>query len=337
MYVEAYAQRGLSSVDIERLAQNWQQKTRQRYESGWNHFLAVAVHPGRLRASLRDFLHNLQSTPLCQVVAWLAEVCDAASGSVARNAYSALLLLPCCHQLRYEPTMTPLKRRWNKNTPRYDVFYDIEPLLQKMLDAPEPVDIVDVRLRAILLLRLLCMYRGIDLARTYRPIIVKQGVHFMSMLRKGKRKKQLYPLPKIQPDKLNPIYWVEKYMDMTPELGPELFWALPSAEKMKPLVSDTINSLTTRFLKVNGLKDFTAHSTRGACATALLKKGVPPQVVQQMGDWTSEISFNLFYNRLRATQAWQQVLVPDVGVTSCVPHSGATSSASPNACPQLPA
>ena len=136
LYVEAYAQRGLSTVDIERLAQNWQQKTRQRYESGWNHFLAVAVHPGRLRASLRDFLHDLQSTPLCQVVAWLAEVCDAASGSVARNAYSALLLLPCCHQLRYEPTMTPLKRRWNKNSQRYDEFYDIEPLLQKMLDAP---------------------------------------------------------------------------------------------------------------------------------------------------------------------------------------------------------
>ena len=170
-----------------------------------------------------------------------------------------------------------------------------------MLEAPEPEDIVDVRLCAILLPWLLCMYRGIDLARCYRPIVVKQGVHFMSMLRKGKRKKQLYQLPKIQPDKVNPLYWVEKYLAMTPDLGPELVWALPTAEKMKPLASDTINSLTTRFLKENGLQDFTAHSTRGACATALLAKGVPPPVVQQMGDWSSEVSFNLFYNRLRTT------------------------------------
>ena len=106
--------------------------------------------PGQNRADFQEFLHDLQSNALCQVVAWLAEVCDATSGSVARNTYTALLLLLCCHQLRYEPTMALLKRKWNKNSPRYDVFYDIQPLLQKMLEALEPEDIVDVRLRAIL-------------------------------------------------------------------------------------------------------------------------------------------------------------------------------------------
>ena len=155
------------------------------------------------------------------------------------------------------------------------------------------------------------------------------------MLRKGKRTWQLYPLPEIKPDKVNPLYWVRKYVALTPDLGPQLFWALPSAEIVKPLASDTINSLTTRFLKENGLDDFTAHSTRGACATALLRKGVPPPVVQQMGDWASEVSFNLFYNRLRSTQAWQQCLVPDAGVTP-VPLSGSSSvvsSAPFNPCP----
>ena len=112
-------------------------------------------------------------------------------------------------------------------------------------------------------------------------------------------------------------------------------------EKAFFLASDTINSLTTRFLKENDLSDFSAHSTRGACATALLRKGVPPAVVQQMGDWSSEVSFNLFYNRLRATQAWQQVLVPAAG-SSEAPSSVATSSnavlsAATMPVPQLPA
>ena len=90
---------------------------------------------------------------------------------------------------------------------------------------------------------------------------------------------------------------------------------------MNPLKSDTINSLYTKYLHENGLADFTAHSTRGACVTALLKKGGTPKVIQQMGDWSSEVSFNQFYNLLRSTQAWQQVLVPDVGAQP-VPHTG---------------
>ena len=76
---------------------------------------------------------------------------------------------------------------------------------------------------------------------------------------------------------------------------------------MKPLAPGTINAITTKFLRANGLSDFTAHSTRGAAATTLLAKGVPPQVVQQLGGWASEQSFHLFYNRLQATRNWAQV------------------------------
>jgi integrase len=312
------------------LAQNQNDRTMLRYESAWKQFLKVSVRPGRLRASLRDFLHDLQATPFCKVSVWLAELTALTSGAHARNAYSALLLLPFCQQLKFEPSLMPLKRSWNKNAPRYDIFYDVEPLFQKMLDGPVPTELADVRLRTILVLRLLCMYRGIDLARCHRELVVKQGVYFLSMLRKGKRQRQLYPIPQIQPDALNPLFWVRKYVEMTPELGPELFWALPCKDTVKPLKSDTINSLTTRFLRLNGLTDFSAHSTRGACATALLANGVPPQVVQQMGDWSSEQSFNQFYNRLRSTQAWQQVLVPSPGAGSPRPDGASSSCLSSN-------
>ena len=59
-----------------------------------------------------------------------------------------------------------------------------------------------------------------------------------------------------------------------------------------------------------GLHACAAHSTRGACATALLAKGVPKGVVKQLGDWKSEGAFEMFYNRLRCSQPWQQCLVP---------------------------
>ena len=123
-----------------------------------------------------------------------------------------------------------------------------------------------------------------------------------------------------------------------------MFLALPARDGApdKPLASDTINSLKIKFLEAHNLLEVTAHSTRGACATALLRKGVPPAVVQQMGDWASEVSFNFFYNSLRATQAWQQVLVPEAAGSSEAPSSVATSSnavctAATMPVPQLPA
>lgn len=99
--------------------------------------------------------------------------------------------------------------------------------------------------------------------------------------------------------------------------GEELLLTLPDHEgKRYPLKSDTINSLTTKFLNREGYKSFTAHSTRGAAATSLLKRGVPPQLVQAMGDWLSFDCFNKFYNRWQATNVSMQVMLQPIGAAS---------------------
>ena len=76
----------------------------------------------------------------------------------------------------------------------------------------------------------------------------------------------------------------------------------------KPLSSDTINGLTTRWLRKHLLElgeleadSFSAHATRGAAATALIYLGVDPHVVAALGDWSCYDTFRKFY---------AQVLVP---------------------------
>ena len=90
--------------------------------------------------------------------------------------------------------------------------------------------------------------------------------------------------------------------------GNELFVSLKAPRK--PIVAGTINSLTTTFLQSVGLHVFTAHSTRGSAATALILLGVDPHIVCELGDWRNYDTFRCFYNRVRALANFAQSLVP---------------------------
>ena len=91
----------------------------------------------------------------------------------------------------------------------------------------------------------------------------------------------------------------------------ELLGTLPDRSgKRMPLSAMSIHRITTDCLKAHGITQYTAHSTRGAGATALIHKGVSPAVVQSLGDWKSGDTFNFFYNRVRALEPFQQVLIP---------------------------
>ena len=53
------------------------------------------------------------------------------SPSQARNAYSAMCLIPGFHQLKFHPTLTPYKRQWNSNVEKYACFWAPHSLLQQ--------------------------------------------------------------------------------------------------------------------------------------------------------------------------------------------------------------
>jgi integrase len=228
--------------------------------------------------------------------------------SQARNLFAALLMLPSCATLRFEQLMLPLKRAWNVSKPKYPVFYQVTPLLTAFQQEPLPHTEDQVRLRCILLLRLLGLFRGVDLARAQRPLDSSGQPWFLTTKRKGRLYFAQYPVHHFDPVACDPQYWLAKYVNMTSTYaGNALFVSLTSART--PLQADTINGLTTRFLSANGLTTFTAHSTRGAAATSLLSQGVEPALVQSLGDWECPKTFNKFYNRLRATQPVAQCLI----------------------------
>ena len=105
------------------------------------------------------------------------------------------------------------------------------------------------------------------------------------MKRKGRDYYAWYPIPSIHPFQCDPQYWLMQYICLSSQAkGPLLFCGLagkPTAGN--PLKSNTINGITTRYLQARGLHQWTAHSTRGAAATALLNRGVPPRWYKPWG------------------------------------------------------
>ena len=148
---------------------------------------------------------------------------------------------------RFEPTLKPLKRQWSISTPRYDVFYQVDALLQVLVDAPVPTGEEKIRNHLILLLRLLCLFRGIDLARCHNAVQIKQGVYFLPMRRKGQTSFSFSPVPEVQPPLLNPRLWLGMYIALVEKRGPWLFWTLPGKGPSRPLSADAIIALTSKF------------------------------------------------------------------------------------------
>ena len=104
----------------------------------------------------------------------------------ARNAYSALLLIPGLDQLRFPPLLKQIKRGWNQSVPKYATFWSGSNLLKKLatqaLDWTSPSQIRD---RLILSWRLVQICRSIDLARLFRKVTMVDGRPFVWIQRKG--------------------------------------------------------------------------------------------------------------------------------------------------------
>ena len=104
----------------------------------------------------------------------------------ARNLYSALVSHPACQQLRFESTLLRTKRQWNASAPTYDRFYNLHPILMRLQSAPSPISEGEVRLRVIVLLRLLCLFRGCDLHTARRNIDRSAQPWMLQSRRKGR-------------------------------------------------------------------------------------------------------------------------------------------------------
>ena len=233
------------------------------------------------------------------------------SVATARNLYSALLWCPPCYSLKFEICLRKLKRQWNSNRPKYDAFYNVQALLSALVEEPLPVSEEDVRLRVIILLRFIALFRGCDLATAKRPLDMSSQPWMLRSTRKGRLYEGSYPVIHLQPMQVDPQYWVDQYCRLTSAYqGEELLCSVERKNGRIPLKSATINSLTTKWLRSKGVRNkYTAHSTRGAAATTLIHLGISPGLVQAIGDWQNGDCFQKFYNRAASLKPHQQILI----------------------------
>ena len=296
---------GTSAEEIEPHMKALGDETFKRYNRAWIKLLPLASSKPSF-TSIRD----LDTTPISSLAYWLIQFSEKESLAEARCAYAALLLFSGAHALRFEPILKGIKKQWNYSVPRYVVCYDVPKLLQQLPYLGARTE-SQVLLRLILVLRFFALFLGIDLERTKRTDIIKQGkVWFVQARRKGRPVYEPRPIHTMSNGAYCPIYLVGVYLEMTSSYeGNEIFVSLKAPRK--PIVAGTINSLTTKFLRSMGLHEFTAHSTRGSAATPLIMLGVDPHIVCELGDWRNYDTFRRFYNRVRAMTNIAQSLVPE--------------------------
>ena len=140
-------------------------ETLKRYQQPYKKFNRFGVRSGVLPSRLTPA--ELFSIPLWR---WAALIKAFATNNKthARHAYAALLLFPTMHQLRFEPSLKSIKKLWNASVPKYSSFYDCRLLLSTLMSTDFSVSEEMLRLRAIVTMRILSLFRGIDLARTTR-------------------------------------------------------------------------------------------------------------------------------------------------------------------------
>ena len=139
------------------------------------------------------------------------------SEAQARNAYSAVLLLPGYSQLRFVPLLTPFKREWNSNIEKYATFWNPVTIVKRLATTPLSWDnIVELRDRLIIVSRIFCLLRSVDLSRLLRTVSVVHGTPYMLVQRKGwkvHKWEQSISLPSVPA--ISPGHLIQKYVDLT--------------------------------------------------------------------------------------------------------------------------
>ena len=140
--------------------------------------------------------------------------------SQAKNAYSALLLIPGWEQIRFTAGIRQAKKLWETSGEKYGDFWDADHLLEKLKRCPlDWNDVSAVRDRAILVLRLFHLCRSIDLARALRARSVLSNQVYWKLQRKGMKFAKWEALMTLPDRALSPVHLLSAYVRMTSHQG----------------------------------------------------------------------------------------------------------------------
>ena len=256
------------------------------------------------------FCHMQGADPLAlsleEVAGWLLRMAQHWPHE-ARNAYSALLLIPGWQQLRFSPLIKSCKAKWQSKGDKYPDFWDAQTILKKLFLAPlDWKDTKSVRDRLILVLRLLHLCRSVDLQRMYRRKSVSQGGLWVAIRRKGQVRARFERLIRLPWKGVSPHHLILHYVTLTAGSGsisgPLLLSHVPP---FKPLSANSIGRITRQALSSLGVPTnvFGPHSTRGAGVKMYKALGFSSEIVCELGGWKNVNAFSTHYLRLGASES----------------------------------
>jgi hypothetical protein len=226
--------------------------------------------------------------------------------SQAKNAYSALMLFPSLNMLRFEVSLSKLKKAWNQSEPAYVTFFDATEVLHRIsLQNLDRKSIPLVRDRLIIVWRILGLYRSFDLSGLYRTVSQLGDEKFVVVHKKGwlsPRWERVLSFPD-SPD-ISPWHLLLLYCSLTVHMVPPPKGVrrvlLSLVKPFDAISADRIGSLTGRILSEFGVDTgiWKPHSTRGAGVAMYSGWGIPPEVVAQLGSWKNLEAFCKHYLRL---------------------------------------
>ena len=162
------------------------------------------------------------------------------SPSQARNAYSAVLLLPGFYHLRFHNLLLPFKKLWNASTEKYGGFWDCTPVVlaylaplasDQSLDSSsldshcslhslETMTLKHLRERMIMICRLFNLFRSADLANLQRSASIQGSIPCMKVRRKGwkfHKWERLVSIPEFP--RISPWHLIREYVRRTAKQG----------------------------------------------------------------------------------------------------------------------
>jgi len=192
------------------------------------------------------------------------------SPAQARNAYSAMILIPCWDQLRFCPLLLQCKRTWNYSQAKYSTFWDADILLKTLLaQYLDWKSVEQVRNRLIIVCRILNLFRSIALARTLLCKTKVGDTTYVLTKRKKSEKASVGGTPKIARSTYNlPSHIDESIRKKMTALhvpsGSQLLRQVKPPDA--PICNNTVGSITRSMLTSLGINTafWGPHSTRGA-------------------------------------------------------------------------
>ena len=190
--------------------------------------------------------------------------------------------------------------------PRYDQFFSLNPLLQWLKNlggfpfAQLPVgDLLDA---AVLALRMGNLMRSGDISRVAWGIWTLEGMYFLKVVTKGGAPR-VVSIQGLTFDLVLAYVWRHRNCP-----GVKMFRQLP--HPAFPQGAERLAKRTLKVMESVGLDTtiFKAHSVRGASATFFMQAGVPKELVQARGGWTTQETVLQYYSRAHQSYNWDGAL-----------------------------